>query len=606
MARDTDPQYTHRFDRRTALRSLAGGALAALVPSAAAGGVAATQTAHGRGNGHGGPPPTTPARQPTAGADPPANEFLASDYWAASHRNPYAQASSPYPALTADDEIDHDHNLFAPRFNIPITLAFTEPYEDGGRAIWGTGVGFAETTVFKLDPDDLTTIDTYTVPLEEPTSWANHHSRDVGATPSGAYTVLDRDGTFFTSIRKERGVGIDAYADSVSGDRESSIEHVGRYRVPDEVLDEPDQETFMGMTMTYDGHLAFCTSLGTVGVIGRDLSPDSARYLSLNGPDAPALAADGTDSVSNSIAADEDGGIYLLSSERLYRVQWTGEELTLDPDSKAWAAAYPTGDGTQAGRLGAGSGSTPSLMGVGDEDRFVVITDGRSTMHLLTFWRDEIPDGWEPPAGRDRRVAGEAPVTFGRSGGQTTSEQSVLVHGYGAAVVDNQQPAYLSSVPAGAARFTRFLDNAPTVSPAGVQRFEWDPEARELTSTWANPDVSLPNGIPCMSAETGLVYDVGQRDGVWNLTALEWDTGEVAFRYDLDPLVQHNSYYAATEIGPDRAVYAGAAGTVMQFAPADGATVHAAPVEDAESAVADARAQAADAGGDGDSATDDG
>ena len=60
-------------------------------------------------------------------------------------------------------------------------------------------------------------------------------------------------------------------------------------------------------------------------------------------------------------------------------------------------------------RLGPGSGSTPSLMGTkADDDRFVVITDGQALMHLVLFWRDEVPDDWEPIApGKDPRIACE-------------------------------------------------------------------------------------------------------------------------------------------------------------------------------------------------------
>jgi hypothetical protein len=595
MTDDTDARLAGRLDRRTVLRSLAGGTAASLT---VLGSVSA-----GLSESEG--PPDAPGRPDDAGPpaeaeprDPPTNDYLASDLWGATHRNAYAQASSPYPALTAADTIEHNHNLLAPGRNIPITLTFTDTYDDGTRAMWGTGVGFSETTVFKLDPADLSTIDTYSVPVEEPARIAGDHERDVGATPSGAYNVLDRDDTFFMSIRKEQRLGIDAYADSVTGDRTSPIERVGRYEIPESELHQPDEEAFIGMTMTYDGRLAFCTSLGTVGVVDRALSADSATYLSLNGPDAPANAASGTDEVSNSIAVDETGGIYLVSSEKLYRIQWTGEELTLDPEAGAWVADYPTGSGTQAGRLGAGSGSTPSLMGVDDEDRFVVITDGREQMHLMLFWRDDIPDGWESPAGRDPRVAGETPVTFGRDDDATNSEQSVLVQGYGAVVVNNQQPDTLNALPAGTAKITRFLDNVPGVSPSGVQRFQWDADEQELTAVWARPDVSLPNGIPCMSSESGLMYDVGQQDGVWNLTALDWDTGEVAFRHELDPAIQHNSYYAGSEVGPGGSIYSGAAGTVMQFKPGDDdPTPDEAPVDDAQSVVDDAESRLTDGEG---------
>ncbi len=122
------------------------------------------------------------------------------------------------------------------------------------------------------------------------------------------------------------------------------------------------------------------------------------------------------------------------------RVQWTGSELTLDPASGAWRAAYEIGAGQQGGRLGKGSGSTPTLMGTGDGDRFVVITDGQDVMHLVLMWRDDIPSGWEPIApGKDLRIAAEVPVTFGNPDAEVAySEQSVLVRGYGAVVVNNR------------------------------------------------------------------------------------------------------------------------------------------------------------------------
>ncbi len=109
------------------------------------------------------------------------------------------------------------------------------------------------------------------------------------------------------------------------------------------------------------------------------------------------------------------------------RVLWTGSELTLDPASGAWRAAYEIGAGQQGGRLGKGSGSTPTLMGTGDGDRFVVITDGQDVMHLVLMWRDDIPSGWEPIApGKDLRIAAEVPVTFGNPDAEVAySEQSV-------------------------------------------------------------------------------------------------------------------------------------------------------------------------------------
>ena len=118
------------------------------------------------------------------------------------------------------------------------------------------------------------------------------------------------------------------------------------------------------------------------------------------------------------------------------RVQWRGTALDI-----AWTADYEIGHQIQvSGRLGAGSGSTPILMGTHDgDDKFVVITDGQNVKHLVLFWRDEIPADWTPIAeGKGRRIAAEVPVTFGNlTTDSSVSEQAVVVRGYGASVVHN-------------------------------------------------------------------------------------------------------------------------------------------------------------------------
>ena len=56
----------------------------------------------------------------------------------------------------------------------------------------------------------------------------------------------------------------------------------------------------------------------------------------------------------------------------------------------------------------------PSLMGFGEEDQFVVITDGQPQMNMLLFWRNAIPESWQQlPEAPSRRIAGQLPVTMG-------------------------------------------------------------------------------------------------------------------------------------------------------------------------------------------------
>ena len=481
--------------------------------------------------------------------EPPANPYLADSPWPESHRNSYCQASSPLPGPLHASSIKLSHEVVP--LDIPITTTFSSPYPDGKRVIWCSTSGvFGE--VFKLDPETFTVIDRYMPALRE--------GAPLNFSPSisGAYSVLDRDGNLF--IPNAMSCGIEVYADSIPGDRGSPIAHKGGYAVPDAYLLRPGEERIVGITMTYDGMIAFVTDLATVGVIDRSLSPASARFLSLNAGADASTPEDELERVSNSIAACEKGGIYVVTDKLMYRVQWTGSELTLDPASGAWSAAYEVGSGQQGGRLGKGSGSTPTLMGTGDGDRFVVITDGQDVMRLVLMWRDEIPDGWEPIApGKDPRIAAEAPVTFGDPEAKVSySEQSVLVRGYGAVVVNNRLGGEaFNFLPPALQPFSMLFSNLPGIAPYGIEKFVWDPDKRELALAWSNNTISLPNAIPTMSAETGMIYCVGQRSMAWTLEAVDWETGVSRFHYVIGYSIFHNSFYAATEIGPSGAIYYG-------------------------------------------------
>jgi hypothetical protein len=361
---------------------------------------------------------------------------------------------------------------------------------------------------------------------------------DVDAAMSGAYTLVDHAGTFFVP----RFHRIHAYGDEVAGDPLSPIAEQGVYEIPPERL-HGDDDYIVGLNLTYDGLLAFATRRGSVGLVSRDFIESHYLYL---GPE---------DEITNSIACDEDHGIYVVTSRRMVRVQWTGGGLTAEEAEGGWSAEYEPGQGAVGIRLGPGSGSTPTLMGTGEQDRFVVITDGQELMHLVLFWRAEIPADWEQiPGTRDRRIAAQVPVTFGDPAAERSlSEQSVCVRGYGSLVVNN-----LLDAPVNDRLLAILLSGVPEIAPYGAEKFEWDPGIRQLRSVWANPEISLPSGIPTMSAAPGLIYDVGQRGGVWTLEAVDWDTGESVFFREIGSELKFNSSYAATEIGLGSGVYSGA------------------------------------------------
>ncbi len=494
------------------------------------------------------------------GHEPPCNPHLAQGPWSASHRASYAQASSPLPGPTAAEAATIDVDK-AGMLAAPIVLTFSEPYPDGRQVVWASTVGFTG-EVFKLDADTMRIIDKHIPQVEE------------GAGPgtgsvSGAYNLLDADNHLIVG-QADR---LQVFGDAVEGEAESAIRKLADLQLPAAAQCRVGEDELVGITMTFDGRVAFATEQGVVGVIPRQpelMTAENLQVLSLNG-DACAdesVASEDLEAVSNSIAADEQGGIYVVTDQAMHRIDVDGSGLSL-----GWSAGYETGDGGGI-RLGDGSGSTPSLMGVGDDDRFVVITDGQDLMHLVLMWRDEIPADWEAltvdGVQLDRRIACQVPVTFGVEGAEeSASEQSVLVRGTSAVVVNNAltyEDAF-AGVPAQAQPYLNLTSGIPTNEPRGLERIEWDPATRTCASVAANPTIQVPNGIPTMSAATGLFYGVGSRDGVWTLEALDFDTLEPVFTVDAGPLPMQNSFYAATTVGPDGAIWTGTFGGVMRFRP---------------------------------------
>jgi len=395
---------------------------------------------------------------------------------------------------------------------------------------------------------------------------------------------------------------LEMYGDDFPADPESKIELLGTYNFPPQALCR-DDDSLVGLVMTFDGNLAFATDQGVVGVLPRDIrtaTDASLHTTSLNGDkcDDPNLPADALTHITNNIAADPEGGIYAVTAREMLRFSTDGANgVRID-----WRSEYENGEGLSAIRIGdAGSGSTPTVMGTGDDDRFVVITDGQAVMHLVLYWRDTIPADWQPIApGKDPRIACEFPVTFGRpEATNTESEQSVLVSGYSSVLTQNrlEDTAELATLAEAARRGSAaFLGGDPALAPRGAQRIDWDPATRTCSSVWSNATISMPNTVPTMSRATQLIYGVGIDDaGTWGLHALDFATGEPRFfvrgpggegcaeqqlaqfqegaaavfrpYYTRYPTSCDNSFYGSTTIGPDRTIYISNFGSLTRYVP---------------------------------------
>ncbi|MDX1734579.1 MAG: hypothetical protein R3228_09430 [Halioglobus sp.] len=420
-------------------------------------------------------------------------------------------------------------------------IAISPEYPNGKRAIWSNGGD----RISKLDYDTLAVIDEYPLtadPLMTPAeadaeialldSLSGADLANAGFALAieyllglaGVYYLLDSDNTLFVggsdSIIAYRDV------DPNPADQNSAIEMRDEWLKPAGI-----GGNFVGANLTFDGKICMVTNEGWIVLVERDFS--SYQAIQLPGGENAAAHNDyvvnvlgfrpgAADWVRNSMAIDEDGGIYVPSFETMHKVVWNGTYLSIDEADGAWHVPYSNTGGK-------GSGATPSLMGFGpDEEHFVVITDGNDIMNVEVFWRDEIPAGWVAPAGAlSNRTAGLAPADMGNpSITAIQSEQSVVVGGYSVFVVNNEP----TSVPAGfppAARtvLVGFAGNDPAFAPRGIQKFTWNPLTKTFSEAWVNTYVTSANSVPIFSTANNTLYTVGARNGDWTMEAVNGYSG---------------------------------------------------------------------------------
>ncbi len=352
---------------------------------------------------------------------------------------------------------------------------------------------------------------------------------------SGAYGVIDHEGYHYTSFDATKLVksfdGNDIAAPLVP------VAHVDvREGLPDD--EAAAIERVMGISITYDGHLVAAAS-GGLFVFDRDLRRKD--YVSFPG-----------EHVENSIAVDEQG-IYVVTSKQMRRVVWTGTRLSTDEADGAWASAYdvmPEGEAHALGAASHGSGTTPTLMGFGDdEDKLVVISDGDPDgANLVAFWRHEIPEGFvQKPGTRSRRIADQIRIRVS----PTTVEASPAVYGYGVAVMNSTYP---DSAPAPMNIIgNAFLAGTTREAPRGLQKFEWNPDEDRFTESWFLEEIDNTDWMPpAISPGNGLAYVATKVDGRYEYRAIDWETGREVARWPFpDDSVLWNNWGGITTLLED-------------------------------------------------------
>lgn len=274
----------------------------------------------------------------------------------------------------------------------------------------------------------------------------------------------------------------------------------------------PEDDCLIALMPDWSGQIWFVTSGGRVGAI--DPTTGAGQVVTLTG-----------EVIANSLAADETGGVFVVSDHALYRFDANASGLP----SISWRQPYDRGARRKPGQLSQGSGTTPTLLG---RDRVAITDNAEPRMNVLVYERGRNSQG--------RFVCGEPVFADGAS----ATENSLVAAGNGLIVENNYgYTGPLSTLFGG-------------VTTAGVARV--DVVGDQCRTAWTSP-VRAPSSVAKVSLSAGLVYVYAKPPirgrAVWYLTAIDARTGRTAFSVRTGAGLQWNNHYAAVTLGPDGSFY---------------------------------------------------
>jgi hypothetical protein len=388
---------------------------------------------------------------------------------------------------------------------------------DAKKRIITVCVGLEGPRLLLLDPVTLSTQAALTLP---PRSGGGTGTSPFNDFSGGGYFYLDNENRAVipTNTRQIWVIGVNegTYGEGPSFEIET-IYDLSRDILPGQAI--------VSVFPDWDGRLWFGTTKGLVGTV--DPKSQAVHALQLDG-----------EVIANSFAADETGGLYIVTDHALYR-------FDANPDGEpkvTWRAEYDRGSQTKPGQASQGSGTTPTLIG----RDYVAITDNAEPqMNVIVYRRS--------PEATDRLVCSE-PVF---KSGEGATDNSLIAVGNSIVVENN----YGYSGP------TATMDGKSTTP--GITRVDFSPSG--CRTAWES-NVTSPSVVAKASAGNGLVYVYEKEPrpddqiDAWYLTALDFRTGRKVFSKLAGTGLGFNNNYAPITIGPDGSAYIGALGGLIRIA----------------------------------------
>jgi hypothetical protein len=273
----------------------------------------------------------------------------------------------------------------------------------------------------------------------------------------------------------------------------------------------------------FSGTFWLVTKGGTVATV----NPSNGRVASLR------LMGE---RIENSLAADETGGVFIVSDHALYRFDAgpRGEPVI------TWREVYDRGTRQKPGQFSQGSGTTPTLMG----RDFVSIADNADPYMQVLVYRRAV-------GGTAPRLVSAVPVF----GPYTGSTENSLVATDRSIVVENN-----------------YGYNGPGATSGGLTTFPGlsriDLAANGQGSViWTSAE-RVPSLITKASLANGLIYTYTKDPGpgttdAWYFTAIDFNTGRTVYKQLAGTGLLYNNHYSGLHLGPDGTIYVGVGGGVV-------------------------------------------
>lgn len=374
------------------------------------------------------------------------------------------------------------------------TMAF-----DSRDRIVGLCGGLEGFALMVIDPKTLRPISEMRTSARDLASGANPFTDICG----GTYFFLHEDTAYPTTVDKS------VWQVRVRADGSLVKQRV--WELADRI---PADDCLIATMPDWQGRVWFFTQKGHIGTLDRGTG--EVRVIRL---------AEG-ESITNSVATDETGGMYVVSTHALYRLDADADGVP----QVTWREAYERGSRLKPGNLSQGSGTTPTLLG----DRWVAINDNADpkTQILVYDRRTGVGD----------RLHCAVPVLPDNAG---TTDNSLVAAGNSFIIENNY--GYQSPL-------TTLLGKSTT---PGLARVMVEDDGCHVA--WESSETA-PTSVAKASLGNGLLYAYtkpARKDllDAWYFTAIDIRTGKTVWSRLTGTGIQWNNHYASIYLGPDGTAY---------------------------------------------------